>query len=109
MSRRVYAYGPATTDLPLGQSFYASTFVLGHTVIQVLGSSQSKYQPFAADGSGDDRSQTILPPIIGGSDWPRPHLLNDAEVEEFGRQFLRATQIVEVSDPNDPRLRHPQS
>jgi len=107
MVRRVYAYGPPTQGVPLGQSFYATTFVLGHTVIQVLGNSQSKYRPFEADGSGDDRSQTILPPVIGGSEWPRPHVMSDADVEDFGRQFLLATTVVEVSDPNDPRLHHP--
>lgn len=106
MVRRVYAYGPKE-GAPGGQGVHATTFVLGHAVIQVFGNSRSAYRPFESVGVTTDESQTILPPVIGGSTWPPRSLLDDDALDQFGRQFLRATEIIEVDDPNDPRLKRP--
>jgi hypothetical protein len=108
MVHRVYAVGPKG-DESHGHTVHCTTFVLGHVVIRVLGSQRSHYRPFEFVGVADDRSQTVYPPVIGGRVWPPDYLINDASLNEFAkaRDVIDAQKIVEVGDPDDPRLLPP--
>jgi len=98
MIRRVYTVGPKCGKVHW-QTVYATTMVLGHVVLQVLGNTHSDYRAFELGGVAHDRSQTIVPPVIGGSIWPPKDLLSDAALDDFGREFLRATAFIDVDDP----------
>jgi hypothetical protein len=103
---RWYATGTKAGD-PLGHQAHATTMVLGHLVIQVLGNPRSDYRPFEFVGEAHDSSQTIDPPIVGGSIWPPKYLLDDAALDQFSKQLLVAPEWIDLDDPDDPRIQRP--
>lgn len=61
----------------------ATTFVLGHLVVQTLASPHTTHRTYTQVGTRKPQVQSILPPIQAGTIWPLPYL-DDAMLIEFG-------------------------
>lgn len=61
----------------------ATTFVLGHLVVQALGSPHTHHRAYTQLGIRKPKVQSIVPPIQAGAEWPLP-FLGESELIEFG-------------------------
>jgi hypothetical protein len=99
---RADGYKKDSTEL---ESASATTFVLGHLVVQVLGNPRSDYRAFQGLGVADNRSQSLVPPVAAGRLWPSPQLLDNATLDEFAYANVQVTMPLPPETHPDPERR----
>lgn len=82
---------------------YATTFVVGHLVLQVLGSPTSSKHAFKQGPQIRPKWHTITPPVLPAAVWPSPLLLDESALNEFVGAF-----ITTVDEPLDPSTLPPE-
>lgn len=96
VQRKVVA-GWRTQESPDLEYAYATTFVVGHLVVQIVGSPTSPHEAFKQTSMVRPRWQTITPPVLPEAMWPGPELLTQDTLDEFVNLFVPTVE--EKLDP----------
>jgi hypothetical protein len=105
---RVYVLGQRTAATTELESAYATTFVLGHLVLQVVGSPTSQTAGLAEEGIVRPSWQTITPPVIPSATWPLATVLRTDQLEEFAQSQIQVRHRDDSSRfPSERRRRAP--
>jgi hypothetical protein len=88
MVQRKLVAGWRTKDSSELEYAYATTFVVGHLVVQVVGSPTSSHHAFRQGAIIRPRWCTITPPVLPKALWPGEELLTQETLEEFTNEFV---------------------
>jgi hypothetical protein len=88
MVRRKFVAGWRKRDSKDLEYAYATTFLLGHFVAQVVGSPTSKHHAFEQHALVRPDWQTITPPVVPHANWPTQERLSEDELEHFADTFV---------------------
>jgi hypothetical protein len=84
MVRRVFVAGWQHGSNAM-QRAAATTFILGHLVVQTVSNPTTSYRAYAEVGTLKTSVQSIVPPIVAGARWPLPYL-DDSDLDAFAEE-----------------------